>query len=379
VLFVFPKRNDWKECQNLYCAALPARVLKTSRIANILKIKNGELLDYGIPSSNPFGCKKPSHSIDIAGVTGPSAPSIIQNTHMKHLSPLRYPGGKASLAGFLTDVIDLNELRGCHYFEPFAGGAGAALALLVEGVVAEISINDADIRIFSFWKAVLEDSHRFIDKVFSVPLTLDEWHNQRDVCGDPAIHDSFDVGFAAFYMNRCNRSGVLTGAGPIGGLHQSGKWTLGVRFSREPLAKRVIELSKFRDRIHLSCSDSIDFLKNALPFGKARRNVFVYLDPPYVNKGQRLYLNAYKHRDHVGIARYLNGQKTLPWLLSYDDDTLIRELYQDRHVFNLPIRYSLQKKRSASELIICSDRLMMPRSSRISGKDAVIPQSEICV
>lgn len=323
--------------------------------------------------------KKLGHSINIVGVTGPIAPSIIKNTHMKHLSPLRYPGGKASLAGFLADVIDLNELRGCHYFEPYAGGAGAALALLVDGVVAEIFINDADVRIFSFWKAVLEDSHRFVDRVLSVPLTLDEWHHQKGVCGKPATHDSFDVGFSAFYMNRCNRSGVLTGAGPIGGLHQSGKWRLGVRFSRESLAERVIELSKLRDQIHLSCLDSIEFLKKSIPLGKARRNVFVYLDPPYVNKGQRLYLNAYKHRDHIGIARYLNGQKVLSWLLSYDDDPLIRDLYQDRHVFNLPIRYSLQKKRSASELIICSDRLAMPRSSRISGKDAVIPQSEICV
>ena len=144
--------------------------------------------------------------------------------HMRQYSPLRYPGGKASLSGFLTDVIDLNELRGGRYFEPYAGGAGAALALLAAGVVSDISINDADIRIFSFWKAALKQNSRFVDQVLSTPLTIEEWHNQRRVCCEPNAHDSFAVGFAAFYMNRCNRSGVLSGAGPIGGHHQSGKW-----------------------------------------------------------------------------------------------------------------------------------------------------------
>ena len=50
---------------------------------------------------------------------------------MKLRSPLRYPGGKAGLAPFLTDVLDLNDIRGVDYFEPYAGGAGAALALQI--------------------------------------------------------------------------------------------------------------------------------------------------------------------------------------------------------------------------------------------------------
>lgn len=117
-------------------------------------------------------------------------------------------------------------------------------------------------------------------------------------------------------MNRCNRSGVLTGAGPIGGLAQKGRWKLDARFNREALARRIRELSKKRDRIFLHGVDAIKFLKCSLPTGSARRNVFVYLDPPYVNNGQRLYLNAYKPDDHAGIYRYLRMQKILPWLMS---------------------------------------------------------------
>jgi DNA adenine methylase len=177
---------------------------------------------------------------------------------------------------------------------PMPGGAGAALTLLERNVVDEIHINDADPRVFAFWNAVLNETEHLPTDVLKVPLDMDEWRRQRQVCSSPAAHGAFDVGFSAFYMNRCNRSGVLTGAGPIGGLQQTGKWKLDARFSREALAQRIRQVGAKRDRIHLSGKDAIEFLKSSLPSGQARRKVFVYLDPPYVNNGQRLYLNAYK-------------------------------------------------------------------------------------
>jgi DNA adenine methylase len=292
---------------------------------------------------------------------------------LRHLSPLRYPGGKASLASFLEDVIDLNDLRGCQYFEPYAGGAGAALTLLELKAVDNIHINDADIRVFAFWNAILSETDRFTERVLNVPLTMEEWGKQREICSKPSNHDSFDVGFSAFYMNRCNRSGVLSGAGPIGGLQQTGKWKLDARFSREALVQRIQQVGKKREQIRISGLDAIDFLRTKLPVGKTRRNVFVYIDPPYVNKGQKLYLNAYAPNDHAGIARYLSSQKVLPWLMSYDDSQLILDLYRDRHIFKLPIRYSLQEKKSAAELIICPFDLTLPRSVQVHGvKTSVI-------
>jgi DNA adenine methylase len=285
----------------------------------------------------------------------------------KHPSPLRYPGGKASLTAFLTDVIDLNDLRGCTYYEPYAGGAGAALNLLCSGTVREIFINDADVRVFAFWKAALEDGSRFAERVLDVPLNIEEWHRQRAICDKPSSASGFDLGFATFYMNRCNRSGVLTGAGPIGGFAQTGKWRMDVRFSRNELADRFRSLGKLRDRIHLSNSDALDFLKAKLPSGQGRKKVFVYLDPPYVGKGQRLYLNAYEAKDHAFVSAYLKRQKCLPWLMSYDDDPLIRSLYTEQRVCNLPIRYSLQKKMAANELVICPPGFKLPRSCEISG------------
>lgn len=286
---------------------------------------------------------------------------------MKLVSPLRYPGGKASLSGFLTDIIDLNDMRGAIYFEPYAGGAGAALTLLDSEVVSSIFINDVDRRVFAFWKSALHENERFVDKVMSISLTIDEWYRQRTVCLSPELHSLFDTGFSAFFMNRCNRSGVLSGAGPIGGYKQNGKWRLDARFNRETLAERLIALGRAKDRICVSNLDAIDFLETCLPKSEARKNVFVYLDPPYVNRGQRLYFNSYDQGDHAKVAKYLVEQETLLWVMSYDDTNLIRDLYKQYQICLLPIRYSLQKKYATRELVIAPERVMMPRSCKVSG------------
>lgn len=283
---------------------------------------------------------------------------------MRHISPLRYPGGKAVLVDFLDDTIELNNLHGCVYYEPYAGGAGAALGLLKSSAVSELYLNDADWRVFSFWHAVLNESAQFVDKLRTVSLTVDEWHRQHAICLNPKAHTQFEVGFGAFFMNRCNRSGVITGAGPIGGYEQTGKWRMGVRFNREELAERVLALNRMKSQIHVCCEDAVSFLKKKLPHGRGREKVFVYLDPPYVVKGQRLYLNAYAPKDHAVLASYLGRQSTLPWIMSYDDSALVRQLYFECDLSFMPIRYSLQAKRPAQELVIAPKHVAVPRTGR---------------
>ncbi|OGV72733.1 MAG: hypothetical protein A3K19_02850 [Lentisphaerae bacterium RIFOXYB12_FULL_65_16] len=292
---------------------------------------------------------------------------------MRYASPLRYPGGKAGLTGFLTDVIDLNDLRGCAYFEPYAGGAGAALGLLKRDVVSVIHLNDADRRVYALWCSVLHAHERFMEHIRSVPLTIQEWHRQYAICANPTGgHDQFDVGFAAFFMNRCNRSGVLTGSGPIGGHAQEGKWRMDVRFNRDALCERIAALARMRDRIELSNEDAIEFLKARLPRGRGRTRVFVYLDPPYVHNGQRLYLNAYRQEDHIALARYVKLLRGLRWIMSYDDSDLVRTLYARFSVRFLPIRYTLQDKRAARELIIAPDHVALPQACRVHGQESLL-------
>ena len=60
-------------------------------------------------------------------------------------SPLRYPGGKSRLAPFISLLIQKSKIETPIYVEPFAGGAGVALSLLLNSAVDEIVINDYDI------------------------------------------------------------------------------------------------------------------------------------------------------------------------------------------------------------------------------------------
>ena len=279
---------------------------------------------------------------------------------MRHPSPLRYPGGKAILADFLGKAICLNDLYGCPYFEPYAGGAGAALRLLMNGFVSEVYLNDADIRIYAFWKSVLSRTDEFVDLIASASMTIGEWKQQRKICANPNGYSLLKVGFSAFYMNRCNRSGVLVGSGPIGGYEQNGEWRMDVRFYRDALIDRVLKIGEHREYIHVFNQDAINFLRENLPRGNRRKYAFAYLDPPYVDNGKRLYFNAYESKDHKVLARYMKRQGNLSWVISYDDNELIRSLYSWCRVGLFSTKYSLQCKRLAFELIISQVKVELP-------------------
>lgn len=284
---------------------------------------------------------------------------------MRYDSPLRYPGGKALLAPLLADIMRLNGLTQCSYYEPFAGGAGAALRLLREGLVSDLHLNDLDVRIASFWTSMLAEPMRFAETITSVPLTITEWHRQSRICRAADPSDSFALGFATFYLNRCNRSGVVLGSAPIGGYEQTGAWRLDARFNRESLADRVLAIAERRDQIHVTNLDGERFLCDVLPRGNARRAVFVYVDPPYYHNSNRLYLSSYDRRDHRRLAIYLRRQQTLHWVLSYDDADFIRRLYGECSLWRQSVHYSLQRKHRANELIIAPNYVRMPDTTKI--------------
>ena len=133
----------------------------------------------------------------------------IPATKKYQYSPLRYPGGKSALFSLVENIIKENNLGdNVIYVEPFAGGAGVALSLLLLEKVKKIIINDFDIAIYSFWRSILDETDRFTRKIASIPLTIEEWRKQKAIYSNK---DSgrFELGFATFFLNRTNRSGIL--------------------------------------------------------------------------------------------------------------------------------------------------------------------------
>lgn len=95
-------------------------------------------------------------------------------------SPLRYPGGKTQLAKFVEHTIQLNRLIEPIYCEPFSGGSGVAIALLLKNAVTRIILNDYDPAIYSFWRAIIDETDRFTDSINRIEITLEEWYNQKN-------------------------------------------------------------------------------------------------------------------------------------------------------------------------------------------------------
>lgn len=262
-------------------------------------------------------------------------------------TPLRYPGGKAKFAPFVKDLMEVNSLSG-DYLEPYAGGAGVALDLLFNGYCKNIHINDFDVAIYNFWKSITEDTDGFLKKVVDTDVTIEEWFKQKEVLASPEIHSTLEHGFATFFLNRTNRSGILKG-GVIGGKAQSGVYKLDARFNKVDLVKRIEMIGKFAKHINVYNKDAVELLNEVdslLP-----PDSLIYLDPPYYVKGQGLYRNFYMHEDHVQIRKALDFVKT-KWIVSYDNCQEIKDIYtgyvQDDYVLN----YSAYHKMKGSEVMI---------------------------
>ena len=278
---------------------------------------------------------------------------------MKTLSPLRYPGGKASLADYLRQLIELNVVD-CTYFELYAGGAGAALDLLLNGPVRRIVLNDADIHIYSFWDSILHNTDAFVQKIEEVSVNMDSWQLHRSIYNDtPNKHSALDLGFATFFLNRCNRSGIIKKAGPIGGMEQNGNYLIGCRFNKKDLIHRIRRIAQEADRIDIYHDDTVKFIDNNLN-RLSDRHSFMYLDPPYYQKGQALYLNSYQHDDHLALRNLLAQHRDLRWIVSYDNVPQITELYDGFHTDHHQLSYSLQAKRKTQEFFVFSDSLILP-------------------
>lgn len=272
-------------------------------------------------------------------------------------SPLRYPGGKGKLATFMKAIIEHTNHLGGIYIEPFAGGAGIAMELLLNKTVSEVVINDLDKGIYSFWRSILTETDRFLTKLESVPVTIDEWYEQRSICNYCAEKYSFELGFATFFMNRTNRSGIIK-SGVIGGVEQNGQWKIDVRFNKKNLIKRIEDIAKNRGAIHVYNKDVGSFIVNYMP--NYTNNALAYFDPPYYRKGKELYLNFFKYEDHKKIAKTIEKFVNCDWIVTYDDVPEIAEIYRKYRVFKYDLNYSVATKRKASEIMIFSDNCLIP-------------------
>lgn len=276
---------------------------------------------------------------------------------MDFYSPLRYPGGKAKVSDYFKKIYKENYLYDGMYIEPYAGGASVALSLLFNEYASRIIINDIDRSIYAFWYSILNNTDEILRLINDTPISIDTWSRQKAIQKDKKNQDLLELGFSTFFLNRTNRSGIIS-AGAIGGKSQNGTWKIDARFNKKDLTSRIIRIAEYSDSINVFNLDAISLIKKVKK--KLPRNSLFYFDPPYYIKGKELYLNFYKNDDHEKIAKQISTLKNHNWVVTYDYVEPICRLYSKFRQQSFSLNYSAGKAALGEEVMIFSDNLYIP-------------------
>jgi DNA adenine methylase len=275
-------------------------------------------------------------------------------------SPLRYPGGKYKLYKYVAKLVKENNCT--TYIEPFCGGAAVALELLFNGIVKDIVINDYDYTIFCFWNSILNKTDEFVQLIQETEVSMEEWYRQKNIRDNADVHDSLEIGFSTFFLNRTNRSGIIDKAGPIGGMNQQGDYPIDCRFNKPRLISQIRKIAEFKKHIEIYNYEALDFIEKVI---LKKKKIFIFFDPPYYGKGPGLYTNFYSHGDHVNLANeILQRLKNRKWIVTYDNVNAIKAMYAKTPSIEFELQYTLQKKRSGSEVMFFSRNVQRPANEK---------------
>lgn len=297
-------------------------------------------------------------------------------------TPLRYPGGKSQLTKFVKTILHNNHITGT-YIEPFAGGAGIAIDLLLNNDVDHIVINDFDPSIHAVWNAIINRSVELIALLENVPFdyttphTLEAgdlnnyWHTQKKI-HDSLANEAFSLenAFATLMLNRMNVSGIING-GPIGGQHQSGKYQIDARFNKKTLISKIQKIAAQRDRIdlyNLDANDLISEIKSNKTYDI--ENTFIFFDPPYFVQGKNLYLSFFDSNQHLELANNILNMSDYYWITTYDYTEQISDMYanaKQRYAYSL--KYSANRRGIFSEFMFASESVILEFSEQMSVKN----------
>lgn len=268
-----------------------------------------------------------------------------------YYSPLRYPGGKNCIFPFISSLFYENQLIGGQYAEPYAGGSGLALRLLFEGYVEHIHINDLDKSIYAFWKTIIEKPDEFCRWIEDIEVSIENWKKYKKIQQQSDQVTVFELAQSTFFLNRTNVSGIIKG-GVIGGIEQKGKYKIDVRFNKRDLILRIQKIASVKNRISVTNFDGVHFIKQ---LDKKKEEIFIYLDPPYIQKGANLYMNFYSKADHKKLSEMIHHLKK-KWIISYDNHEFIFNLYSEKRKIVHKLSQSASN-RIGDELFIFSEKI----------------------
>lgn len=277
-------------------------------------------------------------------------------------SPLRFPGGKAFLCEYMERFLSLNQIHPKLFIEPFAGGASISLHLLGKKLVDRIALYDRDPLIASFWFTVFNDGQWLQNKILKANITLNEWIKQQNL----ALNGQRSNAWKCLFLNRTSFSGIINSeVGPLGGKNQTSDYKINCRFNRETLLERIRLLMEKKDKVErIATAEWYHTIKYYINLPESqKKGLFIYLDPPFFHKAERLYNFYFKPNDHESLICYISKIK-IPWLLSYDYcHEVVDLMHKYQMQFQLiPVRYTsgVNHKRIIKKEIVSSN-LLLPK------------------
>lgn len=338
--------------------ALRGRELDANKLYLLAKVRGAFLDIFGYCDGRTFI----RHKKQILGL--PSGPDNWQidskylrsATEMKNVpkpkNTLRYPGGKTTMMGRLTDWVPSRTLFDPgfeHYIELFVGGGAMLFELMSRGKPWTTTIlNDLDVSLMAIYQAARDYPKELKRLVIKCTPSVALWERSKEVDGN--VTNIVEAAAAKLVLHYCSHAGLGYMAGSAqGGKTQESKYPIGCRWNPLKICRAIDDLNGVLTRgSQLHSADFNWVLKNAVP---DPATTFIFADPPYVEAGEQLYRHSFTAEDHERLAEAFHSSNAR-WLLTYDDCPLIRDLYPDNIVYAFPATSGNNHVRKHGELVI---------------------------
>lgn len=251
-----------------------------------------------------------------------------------NLSPFRYPGAKNKLLPIIENYID--EIITDSFADCFVGGGSVLLHVAKKYPNINLYANDKNYNVYSFWKIVSDKDVSGVENLCTLleqQPTLDLFYSLKE---EKTSTDIARAAYIGLFLNRTSFSGI--GVNPIGGKNQKSKYKVDCRYNFKKLKQKIYQIHNLLNgRVEVSNLD----IKN---YHILNTNTPSYLDPPYFNKGKELYSTYMNEQEHNDLSIILNKKSN--WILSYDDCSEIRGLYQNKKIIDINAKYSINGKKN---------------------------------
>jgi DNA adenine methylase len=288
---------------------------------------------------------------------------------------IRYPGSKEKLVREITDRFPdqmRHELwskgKPWEYREPFFGAGAIGFGVLKSlNPSCRVWLNDIDPGIVALWMSVRDHAEALSRRVMEFTPTTDAFYRFKEEDGHTDLPVD-EIGFRKLALHRMSFSGLgFKAGGPIGGKTQkSSEFTVGERWTRPSILNDIRILGRRLRRFDDFQFTNIDFSE---VISHSPIESFIYLDPPYVDKGPALYKFAMSDADHMRLRDELkvcNGS----WVLSYDDHEMVRDLYSWAKIESVNITYTMEMRRESVRPKNCEVVIMPKKITRTLTKSA---------